>query len=365
MGKDITMQTNNIIIDNEIDSFSSKGSTDARMNQEVNVDLGKIKPAARNTYYRIKAQYAGIIEQTKMQYEQTKVKISELEADLSNIKEKLKSIEVMSVFKVVFYYTIPGLLYVVGDVIFSMELMVKGWGLGANSAFEQWTLAIAIGLAPFFVKHLVDRFFEPNLENGSAQVKKWLTAVYLGLGLLMIFSFCQIAYVRSIFFRFMNTDSGGGNIYDQLFEVYGGAIAASFILVALMFVIGGGFLLSISSRQFAKRKEFKTLTKSQETITNALESNLESIAELKRQQVEIETLFKDWDNKDECIEHLENELKYAYKNGFTTELTSSLDSTSNHLSFDKIAEGKDNFHNFTKHLVDQYSMNKKGNLYNA
>jgi hypothetical protein len=359
------MQTNNMIIDNEIDSFSSKGSTDARINQEVNVDIGKIKPAARNAYYKIKAEYAGIIEQTKMKYDHTKAKVSELQTDLTSIKDQLKGFEVMSVLKLVFYYTIPGLLYVAGDVMFSMELMVKGWGLGANSVIEQWTLGIAIGLAPFFVKHLIDRFFEPNLEYGSDQLKRWLTAVYLGLGLLMIFSFCQIAYVRSIFFRFMNTDSGGGNIYDQLFEVYGGAIAASFILVALMFVIGGGFLLSISSRQFAKRKEFKTLTKSQEIKTDALELSLESLGEYKKQQVEIETLYKDWENKDECIEHLENELKYAYKNGFTTELTSSLDSTFNHLSFDKIGEGKDGFHNFTKHLVDQYSMNKKGNSYNA
>ena len=113
-----------MIIDNEIDSFSSKGSTDARINQEVNVDIGKIKPAARNAYYKIKAEYAGIIEQTKMKYDHTKAKVSELQTDLTSIKDKLKGFEVMSVLNLVFYYTLPGLLFVAGDVMFSMELMV-------------------------------------------------------------------------------------------------------------------------------------------------------------------------------------------------------------------------------------------------
>ena len=83
MGKAITMQTNNLIIDNEIDSFSSKGSTDARLNQEVTIDVGKIKPAARNIYYKIKAQYAGLIEQTKIRYEQTKEKIGDFRSNIT------------------------------------------------------------------------------------------------------------------------------------------------------------------------------------------------------------------------------------------------------------------------------------------
>ena len=79
----------------------------------------------------------------------------------------------------------------------------------------EYSLAIAIGLAPFFVKHIIDKFFEPNLENGSPQLKRLLTGTYVGLGVLMIFAFCQIAYVRNIFFRFMKTDiSTEANVYN-------------------------------------------------------------------------------------------------------------------------------------------------------
>ena len=359
------MQTNNIIMDQEYKSFSSKGSTDARVKQEISVDNGMIKPAARNAYYKIKAQYTGIVEKAKIQYEQTQTRIEELKSELNVIKNKLEDLKIMSFLKLVFYYTLPGWIYVVGDVMFSMELIVKGWGLGGNNLFEQYALGIAIGLAPFFVKHIIDRFFEPKLETGSPQVKKWLTGTYFGLGLLMVFSFCQIAYVRSVFFRFMNTDSGDGNLYNQLFDVHGVAVSSAFVLVALMFVIGGGFLLSISSREFSKRKEYKTLISSMESKQIEFESKLNKLSDIKMKQVEVEELLGDWNNKAECIEHLETELKYAYKNGFTTELTSSLDSTFNHINFEDTTKVKDNFHKYTRYLVDQYSMNNKGKTYNA
>ena len=186
MEKETTMQTNNMIMDNEYNSFSSKGSTDARLNHEISVDDGMIKPAARNAYYQIKADYAGVVEKAKINYEQTQTRISELKSDLKSIKNTLKDLKVMSFLKLVCYYTLPGWIYVVGDVMFSMELIVKGWGLGGNNIFEQYALGIAIGLAPFFVKHLIDRFLEPKLETGTPQVKKWLTGAYFGLGFLMI-----------------------------------------------------------------------------------------------------------------------------------------------------------------------------------
>jgi hypothetical protein len=353
------MQINNIMMDQELDSFSSKGSTDAKLNQEVTVDQGKIKPAARNSYYKIKAQYAGAAEQAKMQYEQTEARLNELRSGLRSIKDKLENLEITSFFKLTCYYTLPGLIYVVGDIMFSMELVVKGWGLGQQNAFERYSLAIAIGLAPFFVKYIIDRFFEPNLENGSPQLKKLLTGAYLGLGLLMIFAFCQIAYVRNVFFRFMKTDIGTEtNVYNILFENHSVAVALSFILVALMFVIGGGFLLSFSSREFSKRKVFNVLTKSKAMKQAELETKLEMLSDLKRQYVEAETILSDWNNKEECIEHIENELKYAYKNGFQNELTTANSKSGSYIG--EIHEGKDNFHHFVRQLVDKYSMINKG-----
>lgn len=359
------MPTNNIIIEKELDSFSAKGSTDAKLNQDIIIDSERIKPAAVNIYYNIKAKFAGNIEKAKMQLSQSEEKIKNLKLSLESLKKHLNDLEVMSVMKLIFFYTLPGLIYVIGDIMFSMELIVKGWGLGMQNAFERYSLAIAIGLAPFFVKHIIDRFFEPNLENGSPQLKRLLTATYIGFGVIMIFAFCQIAYVRNIFFRFMKTDlNAETNVYNILFENHGSAVAWSFILVALMFVIGGGFLLSISSREFAKRKKFNQLTKSKRNNKQALNQELDRIANLKSETATAETLLLDWENKEERIEYIENELKYAYKDGFQIEIKKP---NNNHNSneIDDHDEAKDTFHHFVRKFVDQYSTTNPGSKYNA
>ena len=359
------MQTNNITIEKELDSFSAKGSTDAKLNQEIIVEDERIKPAAVNAYYNIKAKFAGNFEKAKIQLSQSEAKIKDLRLSLQSLKDQLRDLEVMSFMKLIFFYTLPGLIYVIGDIMFSMELIVKGWGLGMQNAFERYSLAIAIGLAPFFVKHIIDKFFEPNLENGSPQLKRLLTGTYIGLGVLMIFAFCQIAYVRNIFFRFMKTDLNADiNVYNILFENHGSAVAWSFILVALMFVIGGGFLLSISSREFSKRKKFNDLTKSKTNNEQDLEMELERIANLKSESVTAETLLLDWENREERIEHIENELKYAYKNGFQSEIrNTNIDHIDNQV--DQHDEPKDTFHHFVRKFVDQYSITNPGRKYNA
>jgi len=360
------MQTNNAVIGQELDSFSSKGSTDAKLRQEVNVDKGVIKPAARTIYNKIKAKYAGASEKAKMQYEQTESRINDLLTELKTVKENLNGRKIMSFLRLTFYYTLPGWLYVIGDVMFSMELIVKGWGLGQQNAIERYSLAIAIGLAPFFVKHIIDRFFEPSLEKGSPQLKKLMTAVYIGLGVLMVFSFCQIAYVRNIFFRYMKTDSGAvDNVYDILFANHGATVAWSFILVALMFVIGGGFLLSISAREFSKRGAYKKLVKLENNLKIEIETEKEKLAELKCEHVEAKEMFSEWSNKEESIEQIENELKYAYLNGFQEELSKMNDDSSSKFSIDEIVGGVNNFHDFARQLVDHHSVNKKGSKYNA
>ena len=108
------MQTNNLVMDKELDSFSSKGSTDAKLNKDVSVDLGKIKPAARNIYYHIKAQYSGVAEKAKMQFSQCEEKIENLKESIESKKEKLKALtQVPGIYVPEFYvpeYTSKGSL---------------------------------------------------------------------------------------------------------------------------------------------------------------------------------------------------------------------------------------------------------------
>ena len=71
----------------------------------------------------------------------------------------------------------------------------------------------------------------------------------------------------------------------------------------------------------------------------------------------------DWMNKDECIEHLEDELRYSYKNGFTKEILNKEESMDEINEIPEIVESPERFHHFTKYLVDKYSMKGKEKNY--
>jgi hypothetical protein len=91
---------------------------------------------------------------------------------------------------------------------------------------------------------------------------------------------------------------------------------------------------------------------------------LERIANLKSESVTAETLLLDWENREERIEHIENELKYAYKNGFQSEIrNTNIDHIDNQV--DQHDEPKDTFHHFVRKFVDQYSITNPGRKYNA
>ena len=360
------MQTSTSIIHSEIDSFRSRGSIDARINGEISIDEGRIKPAARDAYYRIKAHLSGLKERLAMLMSQYESELAELDSEIVITKERLDSMSTASRFKVFLHYTLPGWTFVFGDIMFSKELIVKGWGLGGSGLYksiEQWVLAVAIGLAPFFVKYVIDRFFEPNLENGSKNMKRLITGIYISLGLVVIFAFCQIAYVRGVFFRFMKTDTGEENLYNELFQFHSSSMYWAFILVALMFVIGGSFLLSISSKQNAKIRDKKTHEALLNNLKRRKEILQEGLADKTSELHEVKTLLMDWMNKDECIEHLEDELRYSYKNGFTKEILNKKESMDEINEIPEIVESPERFHHFTKYLVDKYSMKGKEKNY--
>ena len=363
------MQTSTAIIDTKLNVFKSRGTVDAKMNHDIGIDEGRIKPAARDAYYKIKAHLSGLKERLNVLISHDALELEEVNSDFDTAKKSYGDMESITRTKVFLYYTLPGWAFVFGDIMFSKELVVKGWGLGGSGIYksvEQWVLAVAIGLAPFFSKLLIDRFFEPNLEHGSSNLKKLITGFYLFLGAVVIFSFCQIAYVRGIFFRFMKTDTGETNLYNELFQFHGSSMSWAFILVALMFIICGSFLLSISSKQLAKIRKRDDLGKELEGMRIRKSSLNSNLAEHKSKLQETHTLLSDWMNKDECIEHLENELRFSYKNGFTQELlVSDASPTTESGDLPEFQEGAQGFHHYTKYLIDKYSMNEKGNTNHA
>ena len=208
--------------------------------------------------------------------------------------------------------------------MFSMELIVAGWGLGNATHTEKWVLAIAIGLAPVYLKFVVDHFMEPHRNGPSVSLRRVIVGIHVVLSIFMLFSFLQVAYVRSIIYRFTKI-SISGNPYDILYQDHYVAMNSIFILVALMFAIGGAVLLSIGSaplvKGYSKMKAKRSLKKENVYHENLLDESVSISSELEA----LETTALDYDQLDDEKSKIKDEYDYYYKRGYKAGLKDRAD----------------------------------------
>ena len=221
-------------------------------------------------------------------------------------------------------YIIPALFYILGDIMFSMELIVAGWGLGNATHTEKWVLAIAIGLAPVYLKFVVDRFMEPHLNGPSVSLRRVIVGIHVVLSIFMLFSFLQVAYVRSIIYRFTKI-SISGNPYDILYQDHYVAMNSIFILVALMFAIGGAVLLSIGSAPlvngYRKIKAKRSLKKENVYHENLLDESVSISSELEA----LDTTALDFNQLEDEKSKIKDEYDYYYQRGYKAGLKDRAD----------------------------------------
>ena len=238
---------------------------------------------------------------------------------IERLSESIKSIGQPKVISALLLYIIPALFYILGDIMFSKELIVTGWGLGNAVPMEKWILAIAIGLAPFYLKFVVDRFMEPHLRGPSVTMKRAIVGIHVVLSIFMLFSFLQVAYVRAIIFKYTKI-SISGNAYDILYQNHSAAMIVIFILVAFMFAVGGGVLLSLGSvhlvKGYEKMKSKKLLKKEKIYHDNLLDESISISSEFE----ELRITSMDPHSLENEISTIKNEYNYYYQRGYKTGL---------------------------------------------
>ena len=173
------MQTRTSIIHNEIDSFQSRGTIDARINGEISIDDGRIKPAARDAYYRIKAHLSGLKERLSMLISQQNDELVGLDSEIDTTKEKLNSINTASRFKIFLHiHYLGGLLYL--EISCFQGVDSKRLGLGGSGIQIDRTMGLSYSyrIAPF-CKICNRQVLGTNLENGSKNMKKLIAGIYI------------------------------------------------------------------------------------------------------------------------------------------------------------------------------------------
>ena len=361
MERNIFMQ-DNAHYDNLINKVKNMGTSDA--NSGVNQEL---------TLPVINGYATEFVEENRSENirkgEVNEINLSSSRSRLEDVKDKIKqnrdtllSIPVNSIYKAIIYYLIPAAIYIICDVFFSKELIVQGWGLGLSSAFEKWSLALGIGLAPFLVKFLFDRFVEPAYLSSNQSVKRFITGFYITLGIGVVMAFLQVAYLRGVIFKYSKI-SIIGNAYDSLYSSYPYLMTASFVTVAFMFVIGGGVLMSIGGNMISNWSKTKKLLREIDDLKMKQQILEDNIREFLGLSAKYKMLKNDDKNISVSIERLQKDLIYQYESAHKTVLTQRTkaiesekvekeDRVENH---DTIPQ--DNFHEYAREILDKASRN--------
>ena len=77
----------------------------------------------------------GSLKKMKKKLEQVLSRKNQAQKELKGTEEKINNINNNGVIKAVLFKVLPGIIYVVGDIMFSKELIAQGWGLGNSSQY--------------------------------------------------------------------------------------------------------------------------------------------------------------------------------------------------------------------------------------
>jgi hypothetical protein len=309
---------NYTITTNEQDKMNRWGKTEAIMNNPVSENESKIKVQAEKIVHDKLSAFKGKLAGLKVKISHINKKIEEIKTKIKEKITKIDSIPLDGFYKSLLFRVLPGIIYVIGDIMFSMELIVKGWGLGLSNPFEKWILGIAIGLAPFFIKEIFDRIIEPLVENGSEIIKKRIQYLYSSIGIIMMLMFLQLAYMREVIFKYTKIQIEG-DLYNTLFENHDSAFILGFIGTAFMFVLGGGILLSVGVKDISRWYKIMSLKKTRLSLENELKNNEKESIAYAVEISEIEAYLKDSDKILTQIDSIKDELQYCYLEAYHIE----------------------------------------------
>ena len=252
------------LVDEILDSIKQKGCDDGQLgiiiydNRKGNLAAVRLK--------MIKAKL-----QATAKYKYLKKQIDELESILPGVIEKIKDLleKVHEQKKNVhlalgIIYTLAGFFYILGEIGFSYELLVRMWGLGKAHFLHKWSLVLSLGMAPVIMKLIYSRMVESKYDEKAKVQPRIVTWLFLAITPIVIFSFVYLGHVRGVVFDASNIFSGQ-DIYQHLLEDQPHLNSISFISMALVFLIGGAILLTVGLKELSRyhlyRQDYKELKK--------------------------------------------------------------------------------------------------------
>ena len=303
------------IIENKTkENMFKRGQTDVGTGAELNEQNSTIIIQAKKLVNDYIAGCKGKLNSLKKQLEDLLLRQKEVKENITTKDQIIAEYRNIDAIKTLIF-GVTGCIYIMAEYYQAKQLLSELWGL--DHGFEIFTLACSVGLLPIFLKAVFDRYL--HRENQSPIIKRRIDIGATICCIPVLLVGLLVALLRAKVFEFQVVDISGPNIYNPLYEEYGLLMNLSFVGLALMYAICGGYLLSISMRDRFYWKKGWDAKRTKRLFSNDLEKYRQDEKDLNREIMKLEAYQYDDSRYEIFLDSVSEELKYAYIDGYHSE----------------------------------------------
>ena len=245
---------------------------------EISVeDLG-IREAVQLHFHNLRIRVLSLYEDWSHRKQRAEKKLEEVVQLIKTNELLIPKLDHVRLFRGLIYVA-AGLLFFLGEVDFSKDTIIQGFGKTYDSKWLTWSLILALSSVTILLKIAFERFIEPFYDERDprahqANIRKF----YFGVGIFTISSFTILATLRAVYAKYQKI-SIDGNVYEAIYNSNPYLSSLSMVAIALLFLIGGTICLTVGLKelsQWYKLKKVKRFLKKTAKLKKTAEQELET-----------------------------------------------------------------------------------------
>ena len=268
--------------------------------------LTKEKIKNRALYRTLQRKIEVLQEQLKRLCE----RIGHLHDEIEELRPKVR-------FALGLIFTGSGIIYIMGDLTFSHQLILENWGLGRSEPYVWVPLVLALGLTPVFGELVYSRFIEAKFDESAKVQPRIVNWFFVVSTALVILSFLFFGYVRAIGYR-VQVLASGQDPYEMLYQSFPHLNTIAFIVLAFLFLICGSVLLAVGFRELRKWSLLRAMIRKLRKLEKRYTSMESDLYQLLKKSDALEYLNTALNDPRAFSETVESQSK-IYRSLYTTE----------------------------------------------
>jgi len=286
-----------------LDNIAETGFNDGRSGLGAR-DGKVIESATRLRLTKEKFQKRGLYQSLQRKIRALEEKLKRLCQRIGHLHEMIEELRPKVKLGEALIYTAAGVIFFMGDLVFSHQLILQNFGLGRSEPYIWIPLVASMAMTTIFIKLAYIRFVESRYDDEAKVQPKVVKWFFLITSVLATLSFMFFGYVRGIGFKFslLATEQ---DIYESLYQLHPYLNTLAFIAIAFLFLLGGSVLLAVGFKEMKKwsllRGMIRELRKFEKRYAG-MESHLNQLLETSDALEYLNTVFSDPKSFSETIQ---------------------------------------------------------------